>query len=732
MKKRIILLVLLMFLVEFAAYSEGTIIVLDALSKKPLQEASVHFSSLSSNAKTVRKTDKAGKAVNPYTGKTQVFITFIGYHNLVDTVSNIDKTYYLSYKDIEMDEIVVTGNFKPMSAQKSVYDIKVINQEKIEMQAASTLRELLLTESNIRIDQDNVLGSSININGITGENVKIMIDGVPLIGRLNGNIDVSQINLNNVKRVEIIEGPMSSIYGSDALGGVINLISKDPNCEKSEIDLTSYFESVGTYNLNASGNYSIGGLNFLINGGRDLFQGYDRNDTNRNIKWNPKEQYYANLQSSYNFENHSIKYQGAYFREYVLNRGELRAPYFESAFDDKYYTNRLTNSLMYNGKINKNQFVDITSAFSYYHRVKNTFFKDMLTLNEKLTDVPSDQDTSNFYTVMFRPVFSHDKLFDNLNYQIGLDLNMDIAEGKKIKDDKQSISDYAAFLSVQYEPISSMTIQPSIRFIKNSIYDAPLVPALNFKYDFNKYITMRASYAKGFRAPSIKELFYLFVDINHNIYGNESLKAEKSDSYNVSFNFKMSDNSYYFGIEPKFFYNSIFDMITLASITDVLYKNVNIGKYETVGSNLTFKYFRENISTSLIFAYIGRMNSEADSLGIPEFNFAKELTLNFDYTWPLIDTKFSIYYKYTGRMPSFMIKDNVVTEYFIEDYNMMDFNVSKKLFNIFDISAGVKNLFDIKDIQSTISSSGGVHTASSSFPIGWGRSFFVNLKIKVL
>jgi outer membrane receptor for ferrienterochelin and colicins len=739
LKKYIIIAFVFIFQI-YTSFSEGTIIVLDASSKNPLKEASVRFVPLENkpkNTKTVRKTDNNGKVTNPYNDKTQVIITFIGYSNIIDTISNIDKTYYLSTKSIEMDEVIVTGNFKPMSAQKSVYDVKVISQAKIDNNSSNTLRDLLLTESNIRVDQDNVLGSSININGISGENIKIMVDGVPLIGRLNGNIDVSQINLNNIQRVEIIEGPMSSVYGSDALGGVINLISKEPNKEKTELNINTYYESVGSYKINGSANYSVSGFNILFSGGRDLFQGYDPTYKSRNIKWNPKEQYFVNLQTSYNFDNHTIRYQGAYFREYVLNRGELRAPYFESAFDDKYYTDRITNSIMYNGKLNKNMFVDVTTAYSYYHRVKNTFFKNMLDLSEKLTADPADQDTSDFKTLMFRPVFSHDKLFSNFNYQVGLDFNLDGAEGKKIKSQSQYMYDLAGFVSMQYEPVSTMIIQPSVRFIKNSIYNAPVIPAINFKYDINKNFTLRASYAKGFRAPSIKELFYLFVDINHNIYGNESLKAEKSDSYNASLNFKMSDNTYYFSVEPKVYYNSILDMITLAAISDVLYKNVNIGKYETVGTNLTLKYIRENTSTIVTASYIGRMNSIAeDSIGkatnAPRFNFSTEVSVNFDYNIPYIDTKFNIYYKYTGKMPSFSIIDDKVQEYFINDYHMLDFNISKNLLDIFDITFGVKNAFNVKDILSAPAQSEGTQAPSSTFPVGWGRSYFVNLKIKVL
>ena len=69
----------------------------------------------------------------------------------------------------------------------------------------------------------------MSVQGLSGENVKILIDGVPVVGRLNGNVDLSQINLTNIERVEIVEGPLSVNYGTNALAGTINLITKKNN-----------------------------------------------------------------------------------------------------------------------------------------------------------------------------------------------------------------------------------------------------------------------------------------------------------------------------------------------------------------------------------------------------------------------------------------------------------------------------------------------------------------------
>ena len=136
-------------------------------------------------------------------------------------------------------------------------------------------------------------------------------------------------------------------------------------------------------------------------------------------------------------------------------------------------------------------------------------------MNEQLSEALGSQDTSVFDSYMFRATYSDDKLLENLKYQLGFDFNNETAEGHKIKNTKQSISDIAGFLCLQYLPITSLTIQPSLRVIKNSKYDAPIIPALNLRWQTTDNLFLRLAYSAGFRSPALKELYLEFVDVNH-------------------------------------------------------------------------------------------------------------------------------------------------------------------------------------------------------------------------
>ncbi|MEO0008823.1 MAG: hypothetical protein RJA20_3019, partial [Bacteroidota bacterium] len=131
-----------------------------------------------------------------------------------------------SLPDNQLGQVVVTAQFAPTDARQSVSSVRVLSRQTIERRAVTSLGELLQAEPNIRITQDPVLGSAVSLNGLRGENLKILIDGVPVTGRLNGSIDAGQLPMNAVQQVEIIEGAQSLLYGSEASAGVINLVTR--------------------------------------------------------------------------------------------------------------------------------------------------------------------------------------------------------------------------------------------------------------------------------------------------------------------------------------------------------------------------------------------------------------------------------------------------------------------------------------------------------------------------
>ncbi len=710
---------------------QALIKVIDLKSRETIPFAHVCLEGMKNKTQKHLVTDLNGKAVNDCKERSKLAISFVGYETYLDTVKpgqNI--TVELKPTVLSMNEVVVTAQYTPEKVDKSIYKINVINSRQIEQKGANTLTDLLQGQLNMRVSQDAVLGTSLSLQGMSGENVKFLMDGVPIIGRMNGGIDLSQINLNNVDHVEIIEGPMSVIYGSNALAGVINIITKENKVAKIGAHVDPYYESVGVFNIDGGVSVNRKRNVFSFEGGRHFFDGYSVEDTTRSKTWKPKRQYMFDTYYIYALEKTKIKLAAQYFNEKLEDKGNLLPPYHETAFDSYYYTIRYSGRLEGSHQFDKTHFVNFLGSWSAYDRIKNTYFNDLTTLNEILTTNPEDQDTTKMSSWMLRSSYALSDENKQLNYQGGVDLNSENGSGKRILGTKQQIGDYAAYLSLKYEPVAVLSIQPGFRFIYNTKYTAPLVYSLSTKWNINEVYSLRASYSRGFRAPALKELYLYFVDINHNVQGNPNLKAENSNNFNfnLAFNHELKDLAY--RAELNGFYNDIHDIITLAQRSGTLYTYVNVDRYKTLGGELKVGMnIYPHLTVNLGFAETGRLNSVSSSQAhVSEFKYTPDVSSDLTFKIPKQELSFSVFYKYNGKMPQLYLQKDTIVEGFVSAYNTMDITANKGfLHNRIRFSTGVKNVFNNTTIAA-VGSTGGAHSGSGTDTnIGWGRTFFVKL-----
>ena len=179
-----------------------------------------------------------------YTLSVAIALTMIASAQLVPTIREEDTT-----RAKELSEVVVTGQYKPQSAQASVYQVRTISKERIQKQGATKLQDVLSNELNIRFSQDAATGGSdITMMGLKGQNVKILVDGLPMTGRqgTSNEININQIDINSIERIEIVEGPMSVVYGADALAGVINIITRKTSAAKLSVNARLHEETIGS------------------------------------------------------------------------------------------------------------------------------------------------------------------------------------------------------------------------------------------------------------------------------------------------------------------------------------------------------------------------------------------------------------------------------------------------------------------------------------------------------
>jgi outer membrane receptor for ferrienterochelin and colicins len=711
--------------------------VLDKDTKEPIPYAYVCVESLDKKIRYNSMTDAAGKVALNILQRSEIAISSVGYTTLIDTISpGSSMTFYLVQSPLGLSEVVVTAQFTPQRIDKSIYKVNVISALQIEEKAAQTLQELLSTQLNIRSTQDNVLGAGLSIQGLSGENIKILIDGVPVIGRQNGIIDMSQINLSNIDHVEIVEGPMSVIYGSNALAGAVNLITKENGKYRSMGRLNTYYETVGVYNADGSISVRKNKNVFSLNAGRNFFGGFSVDTSKRSVLWKPKEQYNAGASYQYNNQKLKIRVEGNLFSEQLRNLGDLSPDFnYEKAFDEYHFTGRYEiksdGSWKRSGESGSFNYL---VAYSSYQKIKRTYLKDLVTLTKLLAADPGKHDTATINAVLLRGYYSSAP-GHKLNFQAGYDINMEMGTGKRMNGDK-SIYDYAAFLSMRYDPFDNLSIQPGLRAIYNTKYTSPLVWSLNMKWDPFKSLQLRASAGQGFRSPSLKELYLDFKDSNHNVLGNENLKSEQSINLNSSATYFLEFAKSSFTFEPKAYYNKIRNKIDLlfdpVDPTGAKYMNIPGNNFVTKGASLDIQY---RLHPRFAFSAGFNVNGKSRLDKMSEFSWSNSFVSGFNYKNLKYNFNLSLYYKFTGIYKDYRGEFDLnnqlgsIKEEYMSDYSMMDLTLSRPFFNNkIIVSSGVKNLFNVTSVYA-LGGGSSIHGSDNSTEssVGWGRTFFIKL-----
>ena len=641
----------------------------------------------------------------------------------------------------QIEELVCTAQTSPTDIRKAVHTVKVINEQVIARRAVNNLEELLQAEANFRFSSDLILGSGVQMNGVGGENVKILIDGVPVIGRLNGNVDLSQIPLYNVLRVEIVQGSLSAVYGSNASGGVINIITKKSQAKPIEVELKSQYESVGIRTASLQAGFQKNKMTLRF--GANLYDfAIVPADSLRTSLWNPKKQMAAQGVLKYRLnDNNSLSYTYNLLDETVSNFGNIQRPKFKPyAFDDTYKTLRNDHSLNFDGQIKKIN-VQSTFGFNQFYRQKNSY-RTAITENTN-TLIEGQQDTSRFNAAIWRNTFSKD-ILKTFTALAGTEFYYENAYGKKINDSSEisknfaQVADIAGFIGVKFNLFeNTLKIQPTVRYAYNTKFKAPLTPSLNVLYDLNSSWKIRGGYARGFRAPSLKELYFNFIDVNHYIVGFENIKAEKSHNFTLTPSYTKSYKKININIEGNLFYNYIENRIILAQMQNELlkYRYDNLAEYKTKGAgvNLTFNY-DEKIILKTNAVYTGYYNTARDEK--PELRpylYSPEFSADLTYMPKSIPLTFNILYRHTGSIPTFNLgKNNTVVEDALLGWDLLNAMVSANFWkNRIQISTGVKNILDVKTINTKGSLEPGHNSAAGTIPVNFGRSAVVKIALKL-
>ncbi|HRO41913.1 MAG TPA: TonB-dependent receptor [Flavipsychrobacter sp.] len=740
---------LILFIAFHAGAQSVTVHVQNGESREALEFAYVNVYNSERVLQSSTLTDEDGNAtvmINDFPAKLEVVATgYTSFSLPIKTITNQEIKVSLEKRFAALNEVIVTGVAAPIKAQNALASYKVITAASIKAQGAITLNEVLANQLNTNISNDGILGAGVRMQGMGGDKVKTLIDGIAVNGREGGNVDMGQISLFNVERIEMVQGPMSIIYGSDALGGVINVIEKQ-NRKPYELQATANYESIGKYNFNIGGAKSWKKHSVNLGGGRNYFQGWKYLDqpvgynkdsalAQRHMLFKPKEQYVANAGYQYRATSgFKASLATNFLKENVTNKGPIQSYNPLSgvnAMDEYYYTTRSNNRLSLEGKINNKATWQILSGYAYYRRVRNTYITDLTTLTQDLSSAQGVQDTSVFQDITSRGMYQNK--YKHFELTAGYDITLQNGISRKITGDNHTINDYAAFALATFPFFKEkLKLQTGLRAAHNTKFQSPLIPAVNILLSLNEKLQLRASYAKGFRAPSLKEMYLSFVDANHALTGNQNLRAETGHHLQLSLSrnlYKKQNN--YAQLVLTTFYNHVKNGIMLVPLrpqdsTSIQYSYGNLSQQKNIIANLQLQGQWQNIYYTLGYAY----NRTFAQAGYQAFN-AQELNANVFYYYKKAKLHFATFYKYTGAQPFLRASIDGSANFDGRQpaYHMLDASVERKLWkNKASIVAGVKNIMDVQRLHASGLSTGGIHSGGGTMNF-LPRSIFTTLRL---
>ncbi len=647
----------------------------------------------------------------------------------------------------QLDEVIVTGQHKPQSLKNSVYQVKVINEERIKLSGATNIQQVLNNQLGFRFSTDNIIGTDVKLSGVSGRNVKILLDGVPLLDRFDERVSLSQIDVNTIERIEIVNGPMSVSFGTDAMGGVINIITKKPRANNLSITARVQEETAGKeyHVLNYRGNH-IQSLNisstknnwyFSAGGTHNDFNGFGGDQFGRNKSWLPKEQFLGNTKIGYKNSKLDIYYRIDAMTEKIIDRNKIN---YETAraLDQHFITDRILQQIQSNYSFNEKLTLNTLLAYTDLKRSTKTYYHDFVKNTDSIGTGDSQQDVSKLNSFSFKNTLQY-TISPKLSLQPGIDINHEEVSGDRVFG-TPVINDYALFLSAEYKPTNKINIRPGFRLISNSKFKAPpIVPSINTKFILSKDIDLRLSYGLGFRAPVLRELFFKFVDVNHNIVGNPNLGAETSNSLNGSLSWTPSNlKTFKYSSTLNGFYNAFkgqIELIQSAGVVPTQYSYFNIAKSKTKGFSVDNKINIKQLDASIGFTYFALQREfiGADSKIITsDFFWTPEVNSNITYKIKKLKTSLGLFYKFIGIEPSLSTdptgREQGLFSTKTDAYHLADFTITTNASKNFTVNAGIKNLFDVTSVNSnTVISSNLSHNNTNGLLVNYGRSYFLGL-----
>lgn len=598
MKANVIIFTLLFMFMHIVA--NGTIfklVVKDKLAKKPIPFAHIKITDIDNNV-DYSITDENGISEFDITADFNIEISCLGFRTINRNVSySAYAEFYLNEDYLNLDQVVVTGTRTHKSLKDCPVLTQLITSKDIEKVDAVSIKDILQNEIPGLDFGRKGYGTSVSFLGLGAKYVLFLIDGERVAGETGGDIDYSMINPNNIERIEIIKGAGAALYGSNAIGGVINIITKVPKKKWSAESSFRY----GEMNRKDYTNVDLRNASFphykklyqnldLPNINSNISLGYKGTSIFTNTNFNYKTADGYELQNSSGVDPFTVNG----LKDYKINQKVgVSHNNFNLVLNGSYYNHHEYDFVENDNKHNNYEDIRFGAKSSFRQSDNSSFVLSWNRDSYKKNDFYEQNDSKKCnYQQTFNAVkavaitkFSRNTITSGVEFLFE-DLQTKMFEYEKLKG--HGTSDLVLFVQDDITLLKDLNIMAGFRFGNHSAFNTHFTPSVSLKYRFNQF-NYRGTYSRGFVSPTLKELYMNWDHMGmFQIVGDNDLKPEISNSYSGSVEYTSHDHQ--FNTSVTLYHTKIDDKIGgYWKSNKSVFQYANMDKSIARGMNILFK-----------------------------------------------------------------------------------------------------------------------------------------------
>lgn len=634
-------------------------------------------------------------------------------------------------KPFKLSEVVVTGTGTHSYLKDSPIHTQVFTQKEI-INSGSTSLEDILRNMNSSITYSESHG--IVASGFSGRNILILVDGNKLNGDTSGQTDIERLDMSKIKRIEVVRGSASALYGSEAMGGVINIITQNPT---DDISVTT------TNKISRKGQFFSSSVVEIKNKKFTSQTSYQRRQTDGwqlspyewTKKWNsdgtpqvkPTDKqavtgYYSdNVRQKFTFTpipKLTFNATGTYY-----NKKQKRKEQVPSYKYNMHYKDYNVGAGAIYRLPKKLGSISLNTYFDNYEYEKDYFKDDKKILAGESTLSKRQRYSNTDLKGAFR--------LGNHKLSTGINFTNDYLKNPEKLDHSKSAYTLSLYAQDEMKFFKSLSVIAGFRALHHKEFKNRFVPSLSTMYAW-EHFNVRLSYAGGFRAPDLMELYYNNEGmgggtVNHS---NPNLKPEKSNS----FTFSTEYFNKYFTISASTFITFIDDIIQRVSVDEQYphegdsnhYQYQNLNRARSRGFDLGIQALLiSDLSLGINYSYLDARNmnpSKNPDVRDKYLNGSSRHTGSVNMNYAKHWEKYKLNVNFNGHLQSSAFYENMNARAY-SLWNIITTHTIKGIKHFTPtLSVGVDNVFNFRDTKPFL-----MRYATTS-P---GRSFFASLTLKL-